>query len=66
MFKKIKKTSFNIAVMVVTFSCSIIFSLLAVRFSSIFYILIFGAVGLLCYAVRLIKGEGTKGGKTEK
>lgn len=66
MLKKIKRTPFNISIMAITFSCSIIFSLLAVRFSSIFYILIFGAIGLLCYTVRLIKGEDGRGGKTGK
>lgn len=66
MFKKIKKTPFNIAVMAVTFLCSACFGLLSVGFSSIFYILIFGAVGLLCYAVGRIKSKDGKGGGREK
>ena len=66
MFKKIKKTPFNIAVMAVTFLCSVCFGLLSVGFSSIFYILIFGAVGLLCYALGRIKSKDGKGGSRGK
>ena len=53
--KKIKKTVFNVAVMLSTFVAMILFSLFSVSFSSIFYILIFGALGLVIYAVRDLK-----------
>jgi chromate transporter len=55
MLKKIKKTLFNITVMGITVICLITFSLLSVSFSTIFYILIFGAVGLFLYSVGEIK-----------
>lgn len=54
--KKIKKTVFNVAVMLSTLVAMILFSLFSVSFSSIFYILIFGALGLVIYAVRDLKG----------
>ena len=53
--KKIKKTVFNVAVMLSTLVAMILFSLFSVSFSSIFYILIFGALGLVIYAVRDLK-----------
>ena len=55
MLKKIKKTAFNVAVMVITFSAMLLFSLFSVSFSSIFYILIFGALGLVIYTARYLK-----------
>ena len=56
MLKKIKKTVFNVAVMLITFTAMILFSLFSVSFSSIFYILIFGTLGLAIYSVRHLKG----------
>lgn len=55
MLKKLKRTPFNIAVMLITFICVIAFSLLEIGFSSIFYIIIFGSIGLLIYSVEYIK-----------
>ena len=55
MLKKIKKTRFNIAVTSVTLISMITLSLLSVSFSSIFYILIFGGVGLFVYAIGYFK-----------
>ena len=55
MLKKIKKSAFTITVMSATFACMIAFSLFAVNFSSIFYILLSGGIGLLIYAIRYIK-----------
>lgn len=55
MLKKIKKNAFNVIVMSTTFVCMIAFSLFAVSFSSIFYILISGSVGLLIYGIGCIK-----------
>ena len=51
MLKKVKKTRFNLAVISITLIAMITLSLLAVSFSSIFYILIFGGVSLLIYTV---------------
>ena len=51
MLKKMKKTVFSCTVMALTFTCMTLLGLLAVDFSSIFYILISGTAGLLIYAV---------------
>jgi chromate transporter len=57
MLKKVKKTPFNLVAMCITFICMITFSILAVKFSSIFYILIFGSLSLLLFALSSIKGR---------
>ena len=61
MLKKMKKTAFNIAVMAITFVAMITLSLFSVSFSSIFYILIFGALGLLVYALGYLKSRNASG-----
>ena len=63
MLKKIKKTLFNVSVMLITFTAMILFSLFSVSFSSIFYILIFGVAGLLIYTVGYLRN---KNGEDEK
>ena len=57
MFKKIKKTPFTVAVFTATFLCMTAFCLFSVGFSSIFYILISGCLGLLAYGVRQAKAK---------
>ena len=57
MLKKIKKNTFNITVMALTFTAMVTFSLLSVSFSSIFYILIFGLIGLLIYTVGYLRDK---------
>lgn len=54
MLKKMRKTPFNIGATVTVLAVAVIFSLFSVSFSSIFYILLFGALGLTIYAVRCI------------
>ena len=63
MLKKIKKTVFNLAVMLITFCAMVLFSLFSVSFSSIFYILIFGLVGLLIYTVGYLRNKSREGRK---
>ena len=63
MLKKIKKTVFNLAVMLITFCAMILFSLFSVSFSSIFYILIFGVAGIVIYTVRYLRNKNREGGK---
>ncbi|MBO5946068.1 MAG: chromate transporter [Clostridia bacterium] len=58
MLKKMKKTPFSLAVMIMTLVSMITLSLLAISFSTIFYILIFGSIGLLIYAIGYFKGHG--------
>ena len=55
MLKRIKKTAFNLTVMLLTLAAMILFSLFSVSFSSIFYILIFGTLGLAIYTARYLK-----------
>jgi chromate transporter len=57
MLKKMKKKPFNLIVMSVTFLCMVAFSVFAVSFSSIFYILISGFVGLLIYLIGYFKSK---------
>lgn len=61
MLKRMKKTAFNLAIMLLTFATFVTFSLLSVGFSSIFYILVFGAVGFFLYAFGCIKDRKKKG-----
>lgn len=57
MLKKAKKSKFFLIVASITFVCMLTFSLLAVNFSSIFYILASGSIGLLIYAVGVAKSK---------
>ncbi len=52
MLVKMKKTPQNIVFFLLTFGVMIAFSLCAVAFSSIYYILIGGAAGLIIYLIR--------------
>ena len=60
LFKKMEKKAFNIIVMSVTFVIVILFSLFNVNFSSIFYILISGCLGLVIYLIGVIKSKAKK------
>ena len=57
MLKKIKKTAFALCVMSATFLCMLAFSLFAINFSSIFYILISACLGILIYSISYFKGK---------
>ena len=57
MLKKMKKNAFTITVAFLTFACMIAFNLFAVNFSSIFYILISGTLGLLIFTIERAKKE---------
>ena len=57
MLKKMKKKPFNLIVMSATFLCMVAFGVFAVSFSSIFYILISGFVGLLVYLIGYFKSK---------
>ena len=49
MLKQMKKTKFNIIIILITLICMVVLSLFAVKFSTIFYILISGALGIVVY-----------------
>ena len=51
MWKGLKKNTFNITVLCATILCMIAFSVFAVKFSVIFYILISGTLGLIVYLI---------------
>lgn len=57
MFKGLKKSPLNLVLCIVTAGCLITLSLLAVSFSSIFYILIGGVIGLTVYLISYIKAR---------
>ena len=49
MLRQMKKTEFNIIIILITLICMVVLSLFAVKFSTIFYILISGALGIVVY-----------------
>ena len=57
MLKQMKKNVFNIIVISITLICMVVFSLFAVNFSTIFYILISGACGVVVYLLGKIRKE---------
>lgn len=57
MLKQMKKTTFNMIIISITLICMIVFSLFAVKFSTIFYILLSGACGVAVYLLGKIKKE---------
>lgn len=61
MFLKMKKSVFNIIIFAATLICMLLFSVFAVNFSSIFYILISGAAGLTAYLIKLAADRRRKG-----
>ncbi len=57
MLKQMKKTPFNITVISITIICMVTFSVIAVKFSTIFYILISGACGVAVYLLGKLRKE---------
>ena len=57
MLKHMKKTAFNIIIISTTLICMVVFSLFAIKFSTIFYILICGVCGVTVYLINKIKKE---------
>ena len=57
MLKQMKKNVLNVIILSVTLVLMVTFSLLAVNFSTVFYILIFGAVGVCVYLIGKIRRE---------
>jgi chromate transporter len=62
MLKQMKKTALSVSILSSVVICMVVFSLFAIKFSTIFYILICGCIGLVLYLIRLIRGrkEGKK------
>ena len=61
MLKQMKKTTFNIVVLSAVITCMVAFSVFSVRFSTIFYILISGGVGLFLYLIGLLRNRKEAG-----
>ena len=57
MLKQMKKTVFNIIIISITLICMVVFSLFAVKFSTIFYILISGICGVVVYLIGKVRRE---------
>ena len=57
MLKQMKKTKFNIIIILITLICMVVLSLFAVKFSTIFYILISGTLGVVVYFLGKLKKE---------
>ena len=55
MFKQMKKTPFNIVILSAVIICIVVSSVFSVSFSTIFYILISGMVGLFVYLIGLLR-----------
>ncbi len=60
MLKGVKKTPLNLVLLLATVVCLIAFSLFAIKFSTIFYILIGGTVGVIFYLISLVKEKNKK------
>ena len=57
MLKQMKKTVFNTIIILVTLVCMVVLSLFAVKFSTIFYILISGTCGVAVYLIGKVRRE---------
>ena len=55
MMKQIKKTPFNIIILSAVVACMVAFSVFSVSFSTIFYVLISGGIGLLVYIIGFLR-----------
>ena len=60
MLKKMKKSVFNVIAVSATFTVMVVLSILAVKFSTIFYILISGIAGVVIYLIGRARKEGEK------
>ena len=60
MFKGLKKNAFNIVLFGLTVAVMVTLDILAVSFSSVYYILIGGAVGIVVYLVSFAKDKKSK------
>jgi chromate transporter len=61
MLRQMKKTLFNVVITVSIIVCMVTLSLFSVHFSSIFYILLSGALGLFVYLLRLLRRKEATG-----
>jgi len=57
MLKQMKKTAFNVIIILATLACMVVLSVFAIKFSTIFYILISGAAGVAVYLLGKLRKE---------
>lgn len=57
MLKGVKKDAVSIAILISVLVCMVCFSVFAIEFSSIFYIIISGAIGIMLYFIRKIRSK---------
>ena len=57
MLGQMKKTAFSVAIVSTVVLCMLVFSLFAVKFSTILYILICGFMGLFIYLLKQVKSK---------
>lgn len=57
MLKQMKKTTLSVTIVSAVVLCMLLFSLFALKFSTIFYILICGVIGLVAFALKQIKAD---------
>lgn len=57
MLAHMKKNAFNIIIISITLICMVVFSLFAVKFSTIFYMMLSGACGVVVYLLGKIRKE---------
>ena len=55
MLKKLPKTPVNVIILIAVMACMICFTLFSIKFSSIFYILISGGIGIIIYLTGYMK-----------
>ena len=60
MLKQIKKTPFNIVIICSVSICMIVFSIFSVKFSTIFYILISGVIGIFANLIISLQKKESK------
>ena len=60
MFKKMEKKPLYITLMILSTACLVGFSLFAIKFSSIYFILIGGFVGVVAYHINKASKEALK------
>ncbi len=60
MLRQMKKNIFNVIIILSTLVCMVTLSVFAVKFSTIFYILISGAVGVVLYLLNSLRKENVQ------
>lgn len=60
MFRKLKKTKIGIVILCATVLCMVLLGIFGKSFSSVFYILISAAIGIIIYFATRTKGENEK------